>query len=196
MMERVIIFILAMDTLVLSLMVMDEKSCKEVEEEECGICHTIYMEECKMKMVEEMMPVKVAMCKNVTRYENKCTTETKYNEVEEERPLCEVKMMNKNHTSCYEKSDSGPDSFSESCKQVMKCKIGMKMMKKPYPVTECEKVAIGEEENCVEMVKLKKEKHEAKHCSFHPKTVCKQQDGLECRRVKKKMCNYQDSQQL
>merc|ERR1719483_84566 len=47
-------------------------------------------------MVEEMMPVKVAMCKNVTRYENKCTTETKYNNVEEERPLCEVKMMNKN----------------------------------------------------------------------------------------------------
>ena len=50
-----------------SFMVMDESSCVEVEEEECGICHTIYMEECEMKMMEEMMPVKVSMCKNVTR---------------------------------------------------------------------------------------------------------------------------------
>ena len=52
---------------VASLMVMDESSCVEVEEEECGFCHTIYMEECKMKMVEEMMPAKVNVCRNVTR---------------------------------------------------------------------------------------------------------------------------------
>ena len=52
----------------MGLMVMDESSCVEVEEEECGYCHTIYMEECKMKMVEEMMPNKVSVCKNVTRY--------------------------------------------------------------------------------------------------------------------------------
>ena len=50
---------------VAALMVMDESSCVEVEE--CGFCHTIYMEECKMKMVEEMMPVKVNVCRNVTR---------------------------------------------------------------------------------------------------------------------------------
>ena len=52
----------------MGLMIMDESSCVEVEEEECGYCHTIYMEECKMKMVEEMMPNKVSVCKNVTRY--------------------------------------------------------------------------------------------------------------------------------
>ena len=67
-------------------------------------------------------------------------------------------------------------------------------MKKPYTATECEKVATGEEEKCVEMVKLKKEKHETKQCSFHPKTVCKQQEGKECRRVSKKMCSSQDSE--
>ena len=50
---------------VVSLMVMDESSCIEVEE--CGFCHTIYMEECKMMMVEEMMPAKVNVCRNVTR---------------------------------------------------------------------------------------------------------------------------------
>ena len=48
-------------------MVMDESSCVEVEEEQCGFCHTIYMEECKMKMVEEMMPAKVSVCRNVTK---------------------------------------------------------------------------------------------------------------------------------
>jgi hypothetical protein len=52
---------------VASLMVMDESSCVEVEVEECGFCHTIYMEECRMRMVEEMIPVKVNVCRNVSR---------------------------------------------------------------------------------------------------------------------------------
>merc|ERR1719394_872389 len=54
------------------LMDMDESTCHEVEEEECGVCHTVYMQECDMVMVPEMMPTKVQMCKNVTRYEDKC----------------------------------------------------------------------------------------------------------------------------
>ena len=69
-MENMVIQILllgAVSKQVCSVMVMDETSCVEMEEEECGICHTIYMEECKMKMVEEMMPTKVSICKNVTR---------------------------------------------------------------------------------------------------------------------------------
>ena len=49
------------------LMLMDEPSCHEVEEAECGLCHTVYMEECNMQMVPHMMPKKVSMCKNVTR---------------------------------------------------------------------------------------------------------------------------------
>ena len=66
-MERLFLLLCLVSSQVSSLMVMDEASCVEVEEEECGICHTIYMEECRMKMVEEMMPAKVSMCKNVTR---------------------------------------------------------------------------------------------------------------------------------
>ena len=42
------------------------------------------------------------------------------------------------------------------------------------------------------MVKLKKEKHEVKDCSFHPKTICKQAEGKECKMVTKKMCNYRE----
>ena len=53
--------------MVQGLMVMDEPSCHDVEEAECGVCHTLYMEECNMQMVPEMMPKKVSMCRNVTR---------------------------------------------------------------------------------------------------------------------------------
>ena len=106
--------------------------------------------------------------------------------VEEKRPICKLKMMTKKHTKCEDMT------HADGCKRVMKCHLRMKMMKKTYPVTVCEDIAIGEEEKCVEMVKLKKEKHEEKDCSFHPKTVCKQAEGMECRRVKKKMCNYKD----
>ena len=51
----------------MALMVMDESSCVEVEEEECGYCHTIFMEKCQMKMIEEMVPMKTLVCKNITR---------------------------------------------------------------------------------------------------------------------------------
>ena len=66
-MDRVLMLVLLISHQIIAFMLMDRESCVQVEEEECGICHTIYMEECKMKMVEEMIPTKVTMCKNVTR---------------------------------------------------------------------------------------------------------------------------------
>ena len=109
--------------------------------------------------------------------------------VEEERPICRIDMMNKNHTAC--KDIISP--VTDPCKPVMKCKLGMKKMKKKVPKTKCEKVAVGEEEKCFNTVKLQKEKHEEKRCSFHPKTVCKKVEGMKCKMVKKKMCDYVDS---
>jgi hypothetical protein len=117
------------------------------------------------------------------RYESKCQKVMEHKMVEEKRPICKVEIMNKDHTKC-EKGKSG------KCKRVMKCSLGMKMMAKTYPRTLCEDIAIGEEEKCVDMVKLNKEKHEAKYCSFHPKTICKKTDGMKCRRVAKKICHY------
>ena len=110
--------------------------------------------------------------------------------VEEERPICKIQMMNKNHTSCQEKISPTVEKTYYPCQPVMKCKLGMTKLKKSYPRILCEKVDVGEKEKCVDMIKLKKEKHEAKHCSFHPKTVCKPAEGKECKMVKKKMCNY------
>ena len=101
--------------------------------------------------------------------------------VEEKRPICKVEVMK---------------AAKSASKKVMRCMLGMKKMKKFYPKLECKKVAAGKEEKCVEMVKLQEEKKEVKKCSFHPKTICRPSEGLGCRMVRKKMCNYIDSNQV
>merc|ERR1712055_142420 len=103
---------------VMCVMVMDKLSCVEVEQEQCGICHTIYIKECQMKMVEEMMPAKVTKCKNVARYQEKCHTEVQQKMVEEERPVCKVEMMNDNHAKCDHKKPN------KGCKKVLVCHLG------------------------------------------------------------------------
>merc|ERR1712228_12242 len=134
-------------------MQMDETSCHEVEEQECGICHTVYMKECGMKMVEEMMPDKVRVCKNMTKFEEKCETVMKYREVEEKRPECRVEVV--------------------EGRRVMQCNIVKKMIKKRKPRKFCHKLKKKEkEEKCYDVVKLMKKKHEKKSCAFHPKTIC------------------------
>merc|ERR1712212_1202699 len=108
-------------------------------------------------------------------------------EREERRPVCKVNSMTKEHKACVLGKDK------EACKRVMQCTLTTKMMKKQVPHTKCEKVAMpGREEKCMKMVKLKKEKLEKKVCSFHPKTVCHDTEGKECKTVKKTMCNYLD----
>ena len=64
---KVLVVVVLFISMVQGLMVMDEPSCQEVEEAECGVCHTLYMEHCQMEVVAEMMPKKVSMCRNVTR---------------------------------------------------------------------------------------------------------------------------------
>ena len=101
--------------------------------------------------------------------------------VEEKRPICHLEIM---------------DKTAAKSKQIMKCKLGMKKMKKYYPEKKCRKVAMGVDKKCFEMVKLQKEVHEVKKCSFHPKTICLPVVKMKCKTVKKKMCNYVDSNQV
>jgi len=68
-----------------SKMVMDESSCLEVEEEECGLCHTVYMEECAMKEVPEMRPAMVQVCTNTTKEVEECKMVDEIVEQEEMR---------------------------------------------------------------------------------------------------------------
>ena len=101
--------------------------------------------------------------------------------VEEKRPICHLEIM---------------DKAAAKSKQIMKCKLGMKKMKKYYPEKKCKKVAMGIDKKCFDMVKLQKEVHEVKKCSFHPKTICLPVVKMKCKTVKKKMCNYVDSNQV
>lgn len=101
--------------------------------------------------------------------------------VEEKRPICHLEIM---------------DKAAAKSKQIMKCKLGMKKMKKYYPEKKCKKVAMGVDKKCFNMVKLQKEVHEVKKCSFHPKTICLPVVQMKCKTVKKKMCNYVDSNQV
>ena len=100
--------------------------------------------------------------------------------VEEKRPICRLELLNSIKSGAKRK-------------QIMKCKLGMKKMKKYYPEKQCRKVAVGQEKKCVDMVKLHEEKHEVKKCAFHPKTMCLPVAGMRCKKVKRKMCNYTDS---
>ena len=81
-------------------------------------------------------PLKVKLC---SRYEEKCLTKMSYKMVEEKRPICKLEIMK---------------SAKSERKKVMKCKLGMKKMKKKFPKSECRKVAAGQQEECVDMVKL------------------------------------------
>merc|ERR1712141_613928 len=128
----VVVVVVLVLSRVQGLMVMDEPSCHDVEEAECGVCHTLYMEECKMEMVAEMVPKKVSMCRNVTRYEEKCLTKMSYKMVEEKRPICKLEIMKS-------------------------AKSERKKMKKKFPKSECRKVPVGQQEECVDMVKLQEE---------------------------------------
>merc|ERR1740124_744777 len=71
-----------------------------------------------MKMVEEMMPAKVSLCKNVTRYESKCHKTMKHKMVKEKRPICKLEMMTSQKTSCLSTSLE----LDPSCKRMIKCK--------------------------------------------------------------------------
>ena len=113
--------------------------------------------------------------------------------LEEERPICRIDMISKQHTTCKDIISPVTSNSTSPCRPVIKCNLRRKKMKKQVSKIECDKVAIGEEESCFDTVKLKKEKHEAKHCLFQPKTVCKNVDGMDCKMVKKKMCNYVDN---
>ena len=161
-------------------MVMDELSCRDVQEEDCGLCHTVYMEECAMKEVEEMLPLRVEVCRR-----EECRMEKVMKEEEVVVPVCSVKSMDREHQVCRE-GEGG-------CFRMMDCSMERKMVEREREEKVCDKAG---GQKCYTVVKLQKQMKERKACSFHPKTVCQPAEGKRCRKVSKKMCNYTDTNQL
>ena len=124
------------------------------------------------------------------RYETKCMKVIQHEVVEEASPICEVVRITKTAKKCKAKVKK----ISQNCKKVLKCFLKKKMIVKTYPATECENIAIGEEEMCADMVKLKKIKQKAEVCSFVPKRVCKETSHMQCNTLVRKFCSYIHSQ--
>merc|ERR1719295_1207362 len=88
--------------------------CIQVSEEECGVCHSMYMRECNIRMEYTYTPVKVRECKEqlcsklgytrkcTTKYYSHCTTKLVYREMEEDYPACAVEKQErcKKDTGC------------------------------------------------------------------------------------------------
>jgi len=140
-----------------------------------------------MKEVPEMRPSMVQVCSNTTKEVEECKMVEDVVEQEEMRPICSVKTMDKDHKPCSMGQGGGKE-----CMKVMGCKLGKKMMKKHQQKKVCEK----KKKKCFEMVKLEKKMMERKSCFFRPKTMCHPSVLKECRKVKKKMCNYLDSNSI
>ena len=177
---RAAILALAILSLAQARMVMDKPSCREVEEEDCGLCHTVYMEECAMKEVEEMLPLRVEVCRR-----EECRMEKVMKEEEVVVPVCSVKSMDREHQVCRE-GEGG-------CFRMMDCSMERKVVEREREEKVCDQAG---RQKCYTVVKLQKQMKERKACSFHPKTVCQPAEGKRCRKVSKKMCNYTDTNQL
>ena len=109
-------------------------------------------------------------------------------QVEETRPVCQLETMNRESKACILEKDK------KACRKVMKCKLLTKMIKKHMPKKQCKTVAMEEKvKKCYKTVKMSVEKVEKDVCSFHPKTMCHDSEGRECRRVRRMMCNYLDT---
>ena len=125
------------------------------------------------------------------RSEERCAMSVEEEDVEERHPLCEVKSMTREHKACILEKDKA------ACKRVMTCKMKKKMVKKMMEKKKCEKVPTEVvEEQCFNKVMVEKKEIEKEVCQFQPKTVCHDSEGKECKKVKKKMCNYLDSNEV
>ena len=124
------------------------------------------------------------------RYETKCMKVIQHEVVEEASPVCELVRITKTVKKCKAKVKK----ISQNCRKVLKCFLKKKRTVKTYPATECENIAIGEEEMCADMVKLKKIKQKAEVCSFVPKRVCKETSHMQCNTLVRKFCSYIHSQ--
>lgn len=145
------------------LMVVQESSCRQVQEEECGLCHTVYREQCRLQEVQELWPTKVQVCRNTTRLEEQCEHVEEQEEQEVVRPVC---------TTVQGEQGSR-----------LSCTLHKSKRRKPRKVARgggCREKQVRVEK-CFTMVKLKPVRREEEQCSFQPSTVCQRTEDEHCR---------------
>ena len=153
----------------------EEMECVEVQERECGACHSIYVRECSIRMEYSFHPEKVEECveypstapfsnnstasssdcqkghRRVCRtvYRSECGTKMQYRDMEEDHPLCNVEMTE----DCKRKSADKTPPGSSPCRKVpvMRCRIEKRTVRKGQPETTCRRIPeeICQKEKCV-----------------------------------------------
>jgi len=189
-------------------MLLQSQLCKEVEEEECGLCHDMFMKECHINMEPRNRPVKMRVCQEVKadvtdcrdgyrrecrkRYSTECGTTWKYRDMEEDRPVCGVEMVGR----C---TGDAEDDSEKTCTEVpvMKCKIVRTKVQKRLPETSCRRVPRSfcrkkkcktSKRSCYYKVSMISELTPVESCSYSPKRVCQESEEGKCRTVKKQVC--------
>jgi len=186
--------------------------CHEKKEILCSVCHTMYIKECHVNMEPKNTPIKMNMCRSVqadqdckngyrrscrTWYESECGTRWRFEEIEEDRPVCGVQMVGR----CQENAVKGEDDDISGCVEVpvMKCRIQKRRVRKRIPKTACRRIprqfcikkkCKRKKRKCQEKIQIISELSPVESCSYTPKKVCQETmaPGRGCRTIKKKVC--------
>lgn len=150
-----------------------DQECVEVQEQECGACHSIYLRECSIRMEYSFRPEKVEECVEYpppgggsdavagdcvqgyrricrTAYRSECGTRMQYRDMEEDHPVCGIQMTE----DCSKKAVAAADKKGGGggCRKVpvMRCRIEKRTVRKGQPETACRRVPeeICKKEKC------------------------------------------------
>jgi hypothetical protein len=195
-----------------------DEECVEVQERECGLCHSIYLRECSIRMEYSYTPEKVEECTEYpgnsfsnnnynssaasvweceqgyrrvcrTVYRSECDTQMEYRDMEEDHPVCSVEMTE----DCSKKAAAG------ACQKVpvMRCRIEKRTVRKGQPETACRRVPeeICQKEKCApprrkcyERVRMSRELVPREQCGYKEKRVCQQTRESDCRTRTRQQC--------
>jgi len=188
-----------------------EQICDEEEEVECGLCHTMYIKECTIRMDKTNKPINIKTCFTVqgdnnckegytrtcrTLYSAECGTKWQYKEIEEDRPVCGVQMVGK----CKGISKEGTNS-SRGCVEipVMRCQIEKRTVRKRMPRTSCTRIprqfcrktkCKPKKTKCFYKVHMISELTPVETCGYSPKKICHETEGpnKKCKTIKRQVC--------
>lgn len=187
----------------------DEVECVEVQEEECGACHSIFLRECSIRMEYSFHPEKVEECVEYpaaasvataafdssanysaceqgyrrvcrTTYRTECGTQMQYRDMEEDHPVCGVQM-----TEDCSKRSATVAAAKAPCRKVpvMRCRIEKRTVRKGQPETACRRVP---EEIC------RKEKCAAEAGAQSPRRKCFERVRMSRELVPREECGYRE----
>jgi hypothetical protein len=182
----------------------EEVECVEVQERECGACHSIFVRECSIRMEYSFHPEKVEECVEYpannsyssslgssasdclegyrricrTIYRSECGTQMQYRDMEEDHPVCGVQM-----TEDCSKKFAAERGAKTGCRKVpvMRCRIEKRTVRKGQPETTCRRIP---EEIC--------QKEKCAPAKVAPRRKCYERVRMSRELVPREECGYRE----